>query len=315
MEGWIATLMVAVALALVASWFLWPSGWARLLLWGGRKAAGMRSCEIEVNDVRWHYLEGGEGPVLVMVHGFGATADHWLRLAWRLRRQFRVIAPDLVGFGSSDPGTGLGFDVENQAARLEDLLDALDVEQCLLTGSSMGGWIVTAYAAANPSRARALWLQAPLGVADCTPSPFLAEAARRGGLPALESRQDYETHIVGAMFTRQPWIPRPLKAHYAHDAMRRIDAAQEIFRQVRSRSTPLEELAETVAIPVLLQWGEADRVVDVSGAHALGEAFADVEIRLQPEVGHLPMLETPRESLRLFDEFQHHRGLAPGNKA
>ena len=95
----------------------------------------------------------------------------------------------------------------------------------------------------------------------------------------------------------------------------RIDAAQDIFRQVRGGSAPLEELAKAVTVPVLLQWGEDDRVVDVSGAHALREAFADVETRLQPGVGHLPMLETPRESLRLFLDSHRRRGLSTGNKA
>ena len=105
----LATLLPVTLLALVLSWFVLPLAWARALLWLGRKASGMTSREFEVDGIRWHFLEGGRGPVLVMVHGFGANADHWLRIAPRLRKQFRVVAPDLVGFGTSDPGDVVCF--------------------------------------------------------------------------------------------------------------------------------------------------------------------------------------------------------------
>jgi pimeloyl-ACP methyl ester carboxylesterase len=296
--------LALVIAALVASWFLLPTAWARLLLASGRRVAGMRSRETLVGDTRWHYLEGGAGPVLVAVHGFGADADHWLQIGHGLKSDFRVIAPDLPGFGTSDPGERLSFDIASQAARLSDFLEQLGVRSCVLVGSSMGGWICTQLAADHPARVRALWLMAPLGVLDCRSSPILdAIEAGRDSPVQLATLADFERNVLRPMFYRLPWIPYPLRRLYGRRAVQRSAAAEAMFRQVRSQSAPLEELAERVTAPVLLQWGEEDRAVDVSGANTLARAFADIEVATHPRTGHLPMLEMPGQSLRLFREF------------
>jgi triacylglycerol lipase len=299
-----AASLLLVLLVLASSWFLLPVPWAKVLLWLGRHASGMESREIKVNGIRWHYLESGNGPALVMVHGFGATADHWYRLAPQLRKQFRVVAPDLVGFGTSYPGDELKYDVSSQAERLGSLLDGLGIDRCILAGSSMGGWICTEYAAANPDRVTALWLLAPLGVLDSDKSPLLEAADLEKDSPVqLTCRRDFEHHVVRQMFVRPPWIPYPLRIYFGAEAVRRSNTAERMFKQVRRDSTPLEELAPKVHVPVLLQWGDHDRAVDVSGAEALQKAFPNIETRIQRRVGHLPMLETSRESLRFFMDF------------
>jgi pimeloyl-ACP methyl ester carboxylesterase len=293
-----------VAAALIASWFLLPTVWARLLLVSGRRVAGMRSRVITADGVRWHYLEGGTGPALVAVHGFGADADHWLQLGHVLKRHFRFIAPDLPGFGTSEAGAHLSYDIASQAARLAGFLDEIGVRTCVLAGSSMGGWISTQFAAAHPDRVRALWLMAPLGVRDCRTSPILkAIESGRDSPVRLESQADFERNVLRPMFFRPPWIPYPLRRFYGRRAVARCAAAAAMFRQVRGESEPLEELATRVTAPVLLQWGEDDQAVDVGGTQALARAFDDIEVSTHARTGHLPMLEIPGESLRLFRNF------------
>jgi pimeloyl-ACP methyl ester carboxylesterase len=303
MDLQITAWLVVGCLVLLLSWFLAPIPWAWLLL-------GLRSCFVEVEGIRWHYLTGGCGPVLVALHGFGADADHWLRVAPLLRRHFRIIAPDLVGFGSSDPGEDLSFDIASQAHRLGELLDAIGIDRCVLAGNSMGGWIATFLASEQPERALALWLLAPLGVADCEKGELLESIDRGDESPLkINSLPDFHQRVFRPMFARPPWLPFPLRTYYGRNALKRSDAAQRMFRQVRQAAEPLEATAGRIKAPVLLQWGALDRAVHVSGAKRLAVAFPNVQVKIQEAVGHLPMLEAGDLSARQFLEFTSRLGL------
>ena len=157
------TIVLLAVLLIVISWFVAPLFWAQRLLTAGRFAAGLESAWIDIDGRRWHYLEGGTGPVLIALHGFGGDADNWLRIARGLGKHFQVIAPDLPGFGDSDPGDGLAFDIDSQVTRLNAFVQTLGLRPGVVVGNSMGGWVAAAYAARYPGQLRALWLLAPLG--------------------------------------------------------------------------------------------------------------------------------------------------------
>lgn len=99
--------LVLLVLGLAASWYLATSAWARLLLAGARRAAGLDSTTVSVGGLDWHYLRGGAGPMLAALHGFGGDAENWFRAAPILGRHFTVLAPDLPGFGSSGTTSAL----------------------------------------------------------------------------------------------------------------------------------------------------------------------------------------------------------------
>ena len=82
-----------------------------------------------------------------------------------------------------------------------------------------------------------------------------------------------------------------------------------MFSQVRDAAEPLEQTAARVEVPVLLQWGDLDRAVHVSGAATLASAFPSIEVQTQPGIGHLPMVEAARPSALGFLEFARHHGL------
>lgn len=296
--------VIIVLLAVVISWFAFPASWARLLLRLGRLAAGLRSRTIELDGQRWHYLEGGQGPALVALHGFGADADHWLRVAPLLRKRFHIIAPDLIGFGTSSHGERLPFDVSSQAHRLGRLLDAIGIDRCILAGNSMGGWIATRFAADHPERVAALWLLAPLGVENCQKGELLDAIDHGRESPmTINSLRDFDRRVFRPMFARAPWLPYPLRVYYGRNALRRRSAVVRMFSEVRDSAEPLEDTAAHVQAPVLLQWGDLDRAVHVSGAATLARAFSRIEVQRQAGIGHLPMLEAARASALGFLDF------------
>lgn len=294
---------IAAVLLAVASWYFLPLAWARILLAAGRLLAGLRPSSITVDGREWFYLEGGSGPVLLALHGFGADADNWLRVAPALTRRFRVIAPDLPGFGRSMTDEPMRFDIGSQVDRLHAFMQALGADPYIMVGNSMGAWICTAYAARHPGNIAGLWLLAPLGVENSLHSPLLDAIGQDTNSPFdVKGIHQFEQRVWQPMFGKAPWIPFPLKAYYAGQAERLSEAAPAMFGQI-GPSEALDSIAEKIQVPVLLQWGTRDNAVDVSGAEPLRNAFRNVTVELQEGVGHLPMLETPAACTRYIKSF------------
>ena len=90
---------------------------------------------------------------------------------------------------------------------------------------------------------------------------------------------------------------------YAKKAIAQSEAGERMFMQVLKDSAPLEKIAAMIKIPVLLQWGAKDYVVDVSGIAALELVIPDLSVQVQDKIGHLPMLEAPGESLEFLLDF------------
>lgn len=302
-----ATLIITVIgllAALVVSWFVLPTLWARFLLALAHRTVGLRSEYVTVNGIRWHYLRGGEGPVLVLVHGFGADGDNWTQLARHLKSSFTLIAPDLPGFGESDKPEDIDYRIEAQAQRLKDFLDQLDIQHCLMAGSSMGGYLTASFAQQFPDRVSALWLLAPLGVHKANTSHTLQDIDKgEVNLLDIHSTKDYRRQVIKPMFEKQPWVPYPIAYLYAHRAIPTLTLAESILRQVRYESQPLEEIAAHIQQPVLLQWGVEDQIVDFSGAKCMCEALQNCTFVEQQQTGHLPMLEKPAASAGFFKHF------------
>ena len=234
MSGPVAIVLILLA-ALIGSWFLLPSAWANLLIRLWRTQCGLTSHTVTVNGVHWHYLKGGEGPVLLMIHGFGADTGCWLPLASRLGQRFSLVIPDLPGFGESEPPDELEFNIEAQARRLMAFLDELGIHECLVAGNSMGGYLATQLADLDPHRVQGLWLLAPLGVKAVPPGESL-EAIDAGTEVAgeVKSVNHYRREFLPTVFHRMPWIPYPLLADQARRAMSRsgigpVDAGASPF--------------------------------------------------------------------------------------
>ena len=307
----LAILLLAAALAAaVVSWFTAPGLWASILIGMARRRSGLASQDIDVGGIHWHYLHGGNGPLLLLLHGFGADSSCWLRLAPLLRPHFSLLIPDLPGFGESERPENLPFAIPAQAGRLAKFLDALGVEKCIVAGNSMGGYLATQLAADDSRRVPALWLLAPLGVRNA-PLGQVLQAIDSGdpGFLQISSERQFRERIVRTMFSQPLWIPGPLVSHLARIAIAMKDVAPRMLAEVRFDSEPLESIAGRVIQPTLLQWGSDDQVVNPAGLPVLQQALRDAASVLMKDCGHLAMLERPRESARCFLDFLDERGL------
>lgn len=117
--------------------------------------AGFRTQTIEAGDAKLHVRVGGQGPAVVLIHGFGDTGDMWTPLAADLARDHQVIVPDLRGMGLSSHPAG-GYDKRTQAADIHAVLTALGVDRANIVGHDIGTMVAYAYAARYPDKTEKL---------------------------------------------------------------------------------------------------------------------------------------------------------------
>ena len=291
-----------ILLCLVGVYFLFPGVMFDLLKKSERSAAGLEQHSINVNGLRIEYLEGGKGDTLVLIHGFGANKDNWTRFAKHLTSHFRVIAPDLPGFGESSLAPDGVYTIRVQAERLKVFVQTLGIKSLHLGGNSMGGNIAGAYASLYPEDLKSLLLIAPGGIVSSEPSEMFRRL--KDGKPnplVAESIEDYE-RLLDFVFVKRPFIPRAIKKYLIQEAIEHQSLNRKIFKQLRSSvdDPPLETMLKDLPVSTLIVWGEQDRVLHVSGAKILEAVMPNAKTEIMDAVGHLPMIEKPEETAGLY---------------
>ena len=246
--------------------------------------------EVGVLGHRIAYYEKGEGPPLVLAHGFSGSAHfEWGRVFDLLAERHRVVAPQLVGFLPSDQ-PDIVYSTDAQLAHLSGFLEALDLAGCTLAGESYGGWLVAAYAAraAEPGSAlarvaRYAILCGAVGIIRTAQTP-----------PAPSAPPD--TPLWRAIVQRLP----ELNPHEAanNPTRERIFAASDL-----GRGWPDAAALAKITTPVLLLWGEADELVPVQYGRAAAAAIPGSQLVVLPGVGHIPSIEAPRDFVSILTDF------------
>jgi abhydrolase domain-containing protein 6 len=294
-----------IVLFLIGFYYVFPGTAFQLLVATERNLARLTPNGVIAQGLWIEYLEGGKGDTVVLLHGFGADKDNWNRFGKYLTPHLRVIAPDLPGFGESSADPDMDYSIEAQVDRVKAFLKALGVETFHLGGSSMGGSIAGAYAARYPQDVKSLLLIAPGGVAASEPSQMLT-LLKQGEAPPLivQNRQEYDA-LLDFVFYEKPFIPGVVKWQLARQAIKRQPLNAAIWKQLEGAwgRQPLESALSGLEIPTLIVWGTEDRVLHVSGAEVLEAVMPRAQVALLEAVGHLPMVEKPGQSARLYLRF------------
>ena len=283
---------------------LFPTPTAGLLLAGLRASAGLEANTVETSFGPIHYLEGGEGEPVVFLHGVFARKEHWIEMSRQLSDDFHVVLLDLPGFGDNHLLEPDAYDYRSQAQNTLTVLDALELERVHIVANSMGAQIAGLIAADQPHRVMSL---AFVGGAAGVPAPVpsdMTRASDAGEMPlVVASTADYNARMEW-LFTKQPFLPRPISRAWAKAEAQLGPANRGIWNAVwASQVPPLLDLAGHLRQRTLVLWCGEDRVFHVSGAELLGEALAGADLVTWDGCGHLPMLERPRETGRLVRRF------------
>lgn len=271
-----------------------------------RASMGVVTNERVIEGVRWKWFEAGprDGEPLVLLHGFGGSKDNWMLVAPLLARRYRVICPDLPGFGESGPAADGDYSISEQANRIVRFIDALAIGPCHLGGNSMGGFIALAVALDAPEVVASLILMNNAGV-DGEEVTSAQVAIKEGRNLFDVSSVDDVDRLFATLLYRPPWLPWLLRRAIAARLGKRRGHQQRILDQILEDALqrPLNARLGEIAVPALVVWGRADRLLHPSAAKVQYEAIPNADMVILDYAGHVPMLERPLRTVREIRSF------------
>lgn len=297
-------LILVLVAGVVGTLYLAPERFTHAAMDLERAASGLARKQVLLDDgTEYVYLEGGTGTPLLLLHGFGADKDNFTRVARYLTPHYRVIVPDHVGFGESSHPAQADYSPAAQAARLQALMRKLAVTELHIGGSSMGGHIAITYAALYPAEVKSLWLLDSGGVWSASGNDLAQRVRDSGQNPLMARTEDDFARLFDFVMSDPPFVPRPMLNVKAQERIRNFDLEQVIFAQISADS--VEERAASVVVPTLIVWGREDRALHYSAGEALNRIIANSQLIIMDGVGHLPMLERPRQSAEDYLKFRN----------
>ncbi len=295
-------LFLVLVVALVgAGWVaLNPDDTARWMIDGERARNGLTAKTVVVDGEVWPYLEGGasNAPAILMIHGFSADKDNWTRYAGAFVENYRVIAPDLPGFGEQTRHPGWDYRLGTQVERLRAFAQAVGLESFHMVGNSMGGHITALYALAYPQQVLSAALFDNAGI-DSPQQSDMRKQLEQGVNPLLTESVDDFDRVLSYTMEAPPFLPWPVKPLKAREALAARDFNDYIFGQIiNDRASGLEDRFADISVPVLILWGRQDRLLDVSSVDVMKAQLPSARVVIMEDTGHLPMVERPAETAR-----------------
>lgn len=299
MLAWGLALVLVVALATAIALWRDPLLPIRLEYARQRRAAGLVPAQAEAAGHRWAYATSAQfkadAPVVVMIHGFTGSKENWYPLARALRGRYRLLIPDLPGWGESERKPDAVYGFPEQAAHVAAFITTLSPDvPVVLLGHSMGGGITALAAARYPA------LIAKVGLLDAAGVRF---ADNRLGLDVLAGKNPFAVHdadtlrrYIDTVFFDQaskPWIPWPASWGLIRQRSRDADFEQAVLDRIGRSEENLLPGEEAVHIrqPTLLLWGRQDAVIDPSALALYGERIPQARKLLLDGCGHMSLIE------------------------
>lgn len=267
-----------------------------------RGLAGVEQQSVRVGAFDWPYLEGGQGETILMVHGFGGDKDNWTRFAREMAQEYRVIVPDLPGFGENQRLPEQLYGMGPQVQRLHAFVEKMQLDRFHIVGNSMGGHISALYAHAHPERVESLALFNNAGITTAKNSEVFDEIEAGRNPLLVDSVEDFD-RLLGLMFHEMPYIPGPLKQYFAERAFKYREFTAKIFEDYREDFTDLEPILSDIETRTLVLWGDVDRVLDVSAVPIMDGGLPNSSAVIMQQCGHIPMIERPAETAEHYRSF------------
>lgn len=260
---------------------------------------------IDANGVKTNYLEAGDGPPVVLIHGSGPGVTayaNWRLVIPALSDRFRVIAPDMVGFGFSERPSNAEYTVQTWADQVVGLLDALGLDRASIVGNSFGGAIALKVASQHPDRVDKLVLMGSMGV-----DFEITEGLDRvwGYTPSFENMRGvldvfaYDRNLVPDELAEvryrastQPGFQESYGSMFPAPRQRWVDAMR----------TPDDEIRR-IPHETLVVAGREDRVIPVETSLTLMRLVDNAQLHVYPHCGHWTQIERSADFNKLVGDF------------
>jgi pimeloyl-ACP methyl ester carboxylesterase len=269
--------------------------------------------KVELHGRAVSYLGGGEGGVLLLIHGMAGTSDNWRGVLEPLAHHHTVIAPDLPGHGASAGGRG-DYSLGSLATGLRDLLLTLGHERATLVGHSLGGGIAMQFAYQFPEMVERLVLVSSGGLGPEV-SPILRAAALPGAdlfISATAQVGQSVGGVIGRGLSTLGLKPGPDVAEVARGYAslaepRRRKAFLATLRSVigtgGQQISASDRLYLAEAVPVLIVWGARDPIIPARHGEEAHRALPGSQLEIFEGAGHMPQLELPGRFIAILERF------------
>lgn len=305
-------LKILAALALIVlvlgggSYLLAPQWLMRADHWRQAMAADLSTHHVQIGDTRWTYYEGGEGPTIVLLHGYGVDRNIWLKTAKPLTRHFHLIIPDLPGWGQSTRVEGDDYGIPAQAARLNAFLHTLQPGKPMLVGHSMGGAIAGYYASEHPDRVGALVLMDSFGLS--FDKNAFARKALAGDNPFVFDDRAGFRRMAKLVFDTPPDLPGRFIDVLVNRNKANRAFLERVFDTLRKpgQYDVLDSRLDKLSMPVLGIWCADDRIIDRSALDTLRDGLhhsPSISATVINGCGHVPEVEEPDAVERILTGF------------
>ncbi|GAB4328808.1 MAG: alpha/beta hydrolase [Flammeovirgaceae bacterium] len=247
------------------------------------------------------YTERGKGQCLVLIHGFCEDKSLWTEFADKLSASYRIICPDLNGFGQSSALEG-EFSIEKFAESVKNLLDNLKISQCVMIGHSLGGYVALAFAEKYPSILKGLGLFHSTSFADDdtkkeTRNKTIDFVKENGAEKFLETAFP---NLFGQTFKNAH--PEKVNAYLKYVSSTPTESVWKTTAAMRDRKDR-SALLNVLNVPVLFIVGKEDNAVSLQNSLAQIHLPKESHILILDKVGHNGMIEAPDKTLKAVKQF------------
>jgi len=252
---------------------------------------------IDGNKIR--YLESGKGDQnIVLIHGLGASAERWEFVIPEFSKNYRVIVPDLIGFGHSDKPM-VDYTAKFFTDFLSNFLNKLKIKKTNILGSSLGGQITADYTSKNQDIVEKLVLISPSGIMKHS-TPALDAYVMAALYPNSEGAKNAFQMMAGP--TRQI-NPRIIENFVQR---MKLPNAKMAFMSTLLGLKNAEIITKTlmkIKIPALIIWGENDPVIPIKYADEFVSSIQDCRFYMMDNCGHTPYVDEPLKFTKLVLDF------------
>jgi pimeloyl-ACP methyl ester carboxylesterase len=269
---------------------------------------------LELHGDRVAYRDAGDGAeALLLIHGMAGSSETWRAVIPQLSKNYRVVAPDLLGHGQSAKPRG-DYSLGAFAVWLRDLLDELGISRATIVGQSLGGGVAMQFIYQHPDYCQRLILISSGGLGPDVgwTLRLLSAPGAELILPVIAPRP-----VLTVGNKLRTWFgaaglqsPRGAEMWSAYSSLSDAETRQAFLRTLRSvvdyrgqAVSALNRLHMAAELPTMAIWGDQDRIIPVDHAYAAQAARPESRLEVLEGVGHFPHVERPSEVVDLIEDF------------
>lgn len=260
----------------------------------------VKNIHVHGNKIRYHdYNDSSlkKKETLVLLHGIGASAERWSKVIPFFYEHFRMIVPDIIGFGYSDKPT-VEYNMPFFVKFLKDFLNSLGVKKTSIVGSSLGGLVAAEFAIKDNNMVNKLILVSPAGTMKIS-TKTLEEYILASLYPTHEN--------VWRAFINMAFDPRTVSEQTIEgfiDRMKLPNAKYAFMSTMLAirNTTNLASRLDKILSPTIIVWGEQDEMIPVKYAEDYRN-IPNSNLRVIPKCGHTPFTEKPQIFSKIAIDF------------